>query len=210
VSRLKLLILDACVVIQLHELGRLQQVIEQCDIHLSEIVARREVKFDDANGTRIDLEPAIQSKAITIFSVDAVKVEAFCSCFDDSYLGVLDDGEAESLAYLFDAKSDFNSTNSFKLCLTVGLSIQAGDGVMHCRRLFSFFPNVFPWFLQGQAHFGPVSARSESRQVETLYPRTRHSSPRARYPKSLDSLVSRTFGLSDFSAPRSLHNSSNI
>lgn len=46
-SRLKLLILDACVVIQLHELGRWQQVVEQCDIHLSEIVARREVKFDD-------------------------------------------------------------------------------------------------------------------------------------------------------------------
>lgn len=46
-SRLKLLILDACVVIQLHEFGRWQQVVEQCDIHLSEIVARREVKFDD-------------------------------------------------------------------------------------------------------------------------------------------------------------------
>ena len=106
-SRLKLLILDACVVIQLHELGRWQQVVDQCDIHLSEIVARREVKFDDANGTRIDLEPAIQSKAITLFSIEALKVEAFRSRFDDSYLGVLDDGEAESLAYLFDAKSDF-------------------------------------------------------------------------------------------------------
>jgi hypothetical protein len=57
VSRLKLLILDACVVIQLHELGRWQQVVDQCDIHLSEIVAQREVRFDDANGTRIDLEP---------------------------------------------------------------------------------------------------------------------------------------------------------
>ena len=106
-SRLKLLILDACVVIQLHELGRWQQVVDQCDIHLSEIVARREVKFDDTNGTRIDLEPAIQSNAITLFSIEALRVEAFRSRFDDSYLGVLDDGEAESLAYLFDAKSHF-------------------------------------------------------------------------------------------------------
>ena len=89
-SRLKLLILDACVVIQLHELGRWQQVVDQCDIHLSEIVAQREVRFDDANGTRIDLEPAILSKAITLFSVEALKVEAFRSRFDDSYLGVLD------------------------------------------------------------------------------------------------------------------------
>jgi hypothetical protein len=60
VSRLKLLILDACAVIQLYELGRWQKVVDQRDIHFSEIVARREVKFDDANGTRIDVEPAIQ------------------------------------------------------------------------------------------------------------------------------------------------------
>lgn len=118
-SRLKLLILDACVVIQLHELGRWQQVVDQCDIHLSEIVARREVKFDDANGTRIDLEPAIHSKAITLFSVDAVKVDAFRARFDNSYLGVLDDGEAESLAYMFDTKSEFLISSADKIVYRV-------------------------------------------------------------------------------------------
>jgi hypothetical protein len=85
------------------------------------------VKFDDANGTRIDLEPAIQSKAITIFSVDAVKVEAFRSCFDDSYLGVLDDGEAESLAYLFDAKSDFVISSADKIVYRVLGNMHRGD-----------------------------------------------------------------------------------
>lgn len=118
-SRLKLLILDACVVIQLHELGRWQQVVDQCDIHLSEIVARREVKFDDANGTRIDLEPAIHSKAITLFSIDAVKVDAFRARFDNSYLGVLDDGEAESLAYMFDTKSEFLISSADKIVYRV-------------------------------------------------------------------------------------------
>ena len=111
-SRLKLLILDACVVIQLHELGRWQQVVDQCDIHLSEIVARREVKFDDANGTRIDLEPAILSKAITLFSVEALKV---------------DDGEAESLAYLFDAKSDFLISSADKIVYRVLGNLHRGD-----------------------------------------------------------------------------------
>ena len=82
-SKLKLLILDACVVIQLHELGLWQQVVDQCDIHLSEIVAKREVKFVDANGTRIDLEPTILYKAITLFCVDAGKEKAFRSRFDD-------------------------------------------------------------------------------------------------------------------------------
>lgn len=126
-SRLKLLILDACVVIQLYELGRWQQVVDQCDIHLSEIVARREVKFDDANGTKIDLEPAIHTRAITLFSVDAVKVEAFRSRFEDSYLGVLDDGEAESLAFLFDVKNDFLISSADKIVYRVLGNMHRGD-----------------------------------------------------------------------------------
>jgi len=36
-----------------------------------------------------------------------------------------------------------NSTNPVKLCLTAGLSIQAVDGSLNCRRLFSFFRVVF-------------------------------------------------------------------
>ena len=121
-SRLKLLILDACVVIQLYELGRWQKVVDQCDIHLSEIVAWREVKFDDANGTRINLESAVLSKAITLFSVEALKVEAFRSRFDDSYLGVLDDGEAESLAYLFDAKRDSQDFPGYVISIGAALT----------------------------------------------------------------------------------------
>lgn len=102
-------------------------MVDQCDIHLSEIVARREVKFDDANGTRIDLEAAILSIAITLFSVDAVKVEAFRARFDDSYLGVLDDGEAESLAYLFDAKSDFFISSADKIVYRVLGNLHRAD-----------------------------------------------------------------------------------
>ena len=43
-----------------------------------------------------------------------------------------------------------NSTNPVKLCLTSGLSIEAGDGVMHCRRLFSFSPKIFTGFYKGK------------------------------------------------------------
>jgi hypothetical protein len=121
------LILDACVVIQLHELGRWQQVVDQCDIHLSEIVARHEVRFDDANGTRINLMSAIQSNAITLFSVNASKIHAFRTRFDDSYLGVLDDGEAESLAYLFDAKNDFLIASADKIVYRILGNMHRGD-----------------------------------------------------------------------------------
>ena len=41
--KLKLLILDAGVVIQLHELQLWQPLLVSCDVHLSRIVAEREV-----------------------------------------------------------------------------------------------------------------------------------------------------------------------
>ena len=47
------------------------------------------------------------------------RLQAFRSHFDDSYLGVLDDGEAESLAYLFDAKSDFLISSADKIVYRV-------------------------------------------------------------------------------------------
>ena len=57
----------------------------------------------------------------------AVKVEAFRARFDDSYLGVLDDGEAESLAYLFDAKSDFLISSADKIIYRVLGNMHRGD-----------------------------------------------------------------------------------
>lgn len=106
-SKLKLLILDACVVIQLHEIGRWEEIVKRCDVHLSAIVAKREVRYDDSNGVTIDLSPLIQSGNITMFAVEEADVEIFRRQFDADYLGVLDDGEAESLAYLFSNKQDF-------------------------------------------------------------------------------------------------------
>ena len=106
-SKLKLLILDACVVIQLHEMGRWDEVVKRCDVHLSAIVAKREVRYDDSNGVTIDLSPLIQSGLINMFGVEEADVEIFRRQFDADYLGVLDDGEAESLAYLFSKNEDY-------------------------------------------------------------------------------------------------------
>jgi len=107
VSRLKLLILDACIVIQLHEMGRWDAILQRCDVYLSDIVAKREVRFDDANGVQIDLKPAVQAGDINVFAVSEQNIENFRNQFDADYLGVMDDGEAESLAFLFASKEDF-------------------------------------------------------------------------------------------------------
>jgi hypothetical protein len=107
VSKLKLLILDACVVIQLHEMKCWDLVLQRCDVFLSEIVANVEVRFDDANGVRIDLGPAITAGSIHLFSVEKKNIERFREQFDAEYLELLDDGEAESLAYLFATRDEY-------------------------------------------------------------------------------------------------------
>lgn len=71
--KLKLLILDAGVVIKLHEWGLWEQVISKCDVHLSSIVAGLESKYHCVDGEDwdqdIDLSKAISDGIITIFKV---------------------------------------------------------------------------------------------------------------------------------------------
>ncbi len=109
--KLKLLILDAGVVIYLHEISLWQQVVANCDLYLSRIVAEKEVLFQkseqDEYGYDIDLSPMITSGAITVFDVSVSELKSFRNQFDLLYLGDLDDGESESLAYLVKQSPEF-------------------------------------------------------------------------------------------------------
>ena len=118
-SRLKLLILDACVVIQLHEMNYWQLILERCDVILSEIVAKLEVRFDNVNGVRIDLNPAIQAGSIQVFAVEKKKIDSFRDQFDAEYLELLDDGEAESLAFLFASCDEFMISSADRIVYRV-------------------------------------------------------------------------------------------
>lgn len=126
-SRLKLLILDACVVIQLHEIGRWDDIVKRCDVYLSDVVAMREVRFDDAHGVLIDLTPAIQSGEITTFSITEQDIENFRNRFDSDYLGVIDDGEAESLAFLFSSDDDFLISSADRIVYRVLGNLHRGE-----------------------------------------------------------------------------------
>jgi hypothetical protein len=109
--KLKLLILDAGVVIELHELGLWDQVVDKCDIHMSQIVVEQEVQFspseDDQYGDEIDLQPFVKDGRVQMFRVTPKEIHDFRCLFDDNYFVDLDDGEAESLTYLFAQKDDF-------------------------------------------------------------------------------------------------------
>ncbi len=107
--KLKLLILDAGVVIRLHELGIWSQVHNHCEIYLSRIVAEKEVLYQqgDEYDEDIDLSPDINGGRIQVFDVTVSDLRDFRNRFDPLYLGDLDDGEAESLAYMMMQAENF-------------------------------------------------------------------------------------------------------
>lgn len=111
--RLKLLLLDACIVIGLHELGVWDTLISQCDITLTRTVADDEVVlWEDESGGRqyIDrqkFQDDIKAGRINCIDVPLSMIEAFKEKFDLSYLDRLDAGEAESLAFLCASKEEW-------------------------------------------------------------------------------------------------------
>ena len=129
--KLKSLILDAGVVICLHEIGLWQQVVAGCDLYLSRIVAEKEVLFQkseqDEYGYDIDLSLLINSGAITVFDVSVADLKSFRNQFDLLYLGDLDDGESESLAYLVKQSHEFLISSGDAIVYRVPGNLNRGE-----------------------------------------------------------------------------------
>lgn len=100
--KLKLLILDANVVIHLHEFERWKPLIKKCEVHLAGTVIH-EARFFEKNSTQhpIDLKQDVDNGRVRIFDVTLNEIQQFRERFDPLYLGELDPGETESLAHLF-------------------------------------------------------------------------------------------------------------
>ncbi len=130
-SRLKLLILDANVVIKLFELGCWAQVVENCDIHLSRTLVEQEAQFfpDATSDERfeIDLSEDIAADRVHVFDVGIVELQAFRSHFDVVYLEKLDPGESESLAYLVASSRDHCICSADSIVYRVLGRYQRGD-----------------------------------------------------------------------------------
>jgi hypothetical protein len=129
--KLKSLILDAGVVIRLHELDIWQQVVEKCELHLSRIVAEREVLFqpgdEQAYGDPIDLQPFISTSKIEIFDVTINETVDFRNRFDPTYADDLDDGESESLVYMLHSEAGFLISSGDAIVYRVLGNIGWGD-----------------------------------------------------------------------------------
>jgi hypothetical protein len=105
-KKLRFLLLDACVVIKLFQLGIWRQLCERCEVLLAETVAMEEARFyldEQAQRCEIDLSEDIREQRVSVVSVDAPMAKQFLARFDPIYAERLDPGETESLAYLFDS-----------------------------------------------------------------------------------------------------------
>jgi hypothetical protein len=107
--KLKLLILDANVVIQLHELGLWQTVIAKCEVHLSRIVIDDEVKYYHGRerDKLVDLSEDVTEGRLQVFDVEIGDFNEFRERFDPTYLERLDAGEAESLAHMLKSAQEY-------------------------------------------------------------------------------------------------------
>lgn len=127
--KLKLLILDANVVIYLHQQSLWQPVLDRCEIFLSRIVAEQEVRYyeGDEFDENIDLTPDIDSGACQVFDVGPPELKSFRDRFDLSYLGDLDDGEAESLAFMFSVDGGHTISSADAIVFRVLGNLGEGD-----------------------------------------------------------------------------------
>lgn len=101
-KKLRFLLLDANIIIKLHELGIWAQVVDRCDVLIARTVAEHEAKYyHDGNADHlIDLSSDIAAQRIGVVEMDAVQLKSFLDRFDPVYFGEMDPGETESLAYL--------------------------------------------------------------------------------------------------------------
>ena len=107
--RFKLLILDANEVILLHEFGLWARVTQRCEVYLARTVVEDEAIFFEKNSVRepIDLSEDLSSQRIHVFDVTIADINRFRSQFDSIYVGELDPGETESLAFMMQSKEAY-------------------------------------------------------------------------------------------------------
>jgi len=84
-------------------------MLQRCEVYLSDIVAKFEVRHyrGEECDEIIDLCPDIRAGRVQTFEVSPSDLKRFRDQFDPLYLGDLDDGEAESLAFMFGQAQEF-------------------------------------------------------------------------------------------------------
>ncbi len=107
-KKFPLLLLDANVIIYLHELKLWDKFISACDVTLTRTVINEAKRFSGEDADHlIDLSAYEKNEKISVIDLDVADLQQFKALFSPGYLERLDDGEAESLAYLHNDSADW-------------------------------------------------------------------------------------------------------
>lgn len=117
----RLLLLDANVVIELCKLDLWSSVLEKCEIFLARTVLGEAIFYKDTDGEKVylDLEEHFKGGRLQVVDVPPTQVTTFLSLFKPLYLGELDPGELESLAYLVNAEEQYFICSGDKIVFRV-------------------------------------------------------------------------------------------
>ena len=130
-AKLRLLLLDANVVLELHRVGLWGQVIERCDLLLARTVMEESIFYEGEEGkVYLDLESAEADRLFEPIDVDVAEIQRFRSRFTGSFLEKMDAGEQEALAYLVEVnQSCMISSADAVVWRTLGLLAMGEQGV---------------------------------------------------------------------------------
>ena len=107
-KKLRLLLLDANVVIGPFSLGLWDRVAADCEVFVAETVVSEAKYYEAKDGSgaqrAIDLARRVRADQIQMVKIGTPGLDAFLAQFDPVYLEKLDPGETESLAHLLAQK----------------------------------------------------------------------------------------------------------
>jgi hypothetical protein len=137
-KKFRLLLLDANVVIVLCKLDLWDLVLEKCEILLARTVFESEAVFyedEEEEKVYLNLEEDYKQGKLQVVDVPIAQVAAFLAPFKPLYLGELDPGEAESLAYLVNATEQHFFCSADKIVYRVLGALNREDQGLSLERL---------------------------------------------------------------------------
>jgi len=130
--KFQLLLLDANIVIYLHELGLWEIFTEKCFVTLTRTVVEESQFWEDSEGGyhTIDLAPEVESGKIRCVEVSLTVINHFKNRYGPVYFDRLDPGETESLAFLMNSREEwFISAADEIVFKTLGREGRSSQGI---------------------------------------------------------------------------------
>ncbi|MGO8672513.1 MAG: helix-turn-helix domain-containing protein [Capsulimonadaceae bacterium] len=125
----RLLLLDAVIVIALHELGIWSSIRDRCEIHLTRTIMK-ECKYwtDDTGGRHtIDLGSDERAGKIFVHDLDESELDPLRSNFGSDILSQLHFGEEEALAILYNSADDYRTCSADRIVFRILGALKRSD-----------------------------------------------------------------------------------